>query len=193
MGGTTLQLDITVEDAPQRLVDHLRERHGGVDVVVHNAGITRDKTLANMERGWWDAVIAVNLTSQERMDDALLAEKVLNEGGRIVCVSSMAGIAGGKGQTNYAASKAGVIGHVEALAPTLADGVGIDQRGRTRIHRDRHDRRDAAGPARVRPPHEQPQPGRPARRRGRGDRLLRLAGRRRLQRHHVCGSTASTW
>lgn len=124
VGGTTLQLDITGDDAPQRVIDHLRERHGGVDVVVHNAGITRDKSLANMERGWWDAVIAVNLTSQERMNDALLDEKVLNEGGRIVCVSSMAGIAGGKGQTNYAASKAGVIGHVEALAPKLAERSG---------------------------------------------------------------------
>jgi 3-oxoacyl-[acyl-carrier protein] reductase len=124
IGGTTLQLDITGDDAPQRLADHLTERHGGVDVVVHNAGITRDKTLANMDRGWWDAVIAVNLTAQERIDEALLSGKVLNDGGRIVCVSSMAGIAGGKGQTNYAASKAGVIGHVEALAPSLAERKG---------------------------------------------------------------------
>jgi 3-oxoacyl-[acyl-carrier protein] reductase len=124
IGGTTLQLDITGDDAPQRLADHLTERHGGVDVVVHNAGITRDKTLANMDRGWWDAVIAVNLTSQERLDEALLSGDVLNQGGRIVCVSSMAGIAGGKGQTNYAASKAGVIGHVEALAPSLAERDG---------------------------------------------------------------------
>ncbi|WP_052665254.1 3-oxoacyl-ACP reductase [Nitriliruptor alkaliphilus] len=124
IGGTSLQLDITTEDAPQRLGDHLKQRHDGVDVVVHNAGITRDKTLANMDRGWWDAVIAVNLTSQERIDDALLDDGVLNEGGRIICVSSMAGIAGGKGQSNYAGSKAGVIGHVEALAPALADRGG---------------------------------------------------------------------
>jgi 3-oxoacyl-[acyl-carrier protein] reductase len=124
IGGTTLQLDITGDDAPQRLADHLRDRHGGVDVVVHNAGITRDRTLANMERGWWDAVIAVNLTAQERIDDALLERDVLHERGRIVCVSSMAGIAGGKGQANYAASKAGVIGHVEALAPVLAERGG---------------------------------------------------------------------
>lgn len=124
VGGTTLQLDITGEDAPRRLADHLRERHDGVDVVVHNAGITRDRTLANMDRSWWDATIAVNLTSQERIDDALLGDDVLHAGGRIVCVSSMAGIAGGKGQTNYAASKAGVIGHVEALAATLAERDG---------------------------------------------------------------------
>jgi 3-oxoacyl-[acyl-carrier protein] reductase len=124
VGGTTLQLDITADDAPQRLVEHLRERHGGVDVVVHNAGITRDRTLANMERSWWDAVVAVNLTAPERIDDELLRSGVLRDGGRIVCVSSMAGIAGGKGQTNYAASKAGVIGHVEAFAPQLAERGG---------------------------------------------------------------------
>jgi 3-oxoacyl-[acyl-carrier protein] reductase len=124
VGGTTLQLDITAADAPQRLVDHLRDRHGGVDVVVHNAGITRDRTLANVQRSWWDAVIAVNLTAPERIDDELLRTGTLRDGGRIVCVSSMAGIAGGKGQTNYAASKAGLIGHVEALAPQLAERGG---------------------------------------------------------------------
>jgi 3-oxoacyl-[acyl-carrier protein] reductase len=122
--GTTLQLDITGDDAPQRLIDHVRDRHDGVDIVVHNAGITRDRTLANMDRSWWDAVIAVNLTSAERIDDALLADGALNPGGRIVCVSSMAGIAGGKGQVNYAASKAGIIGHVDALAPALAERGG---------------------------------------------------------------------
>lgn len=124
VGGTTLQLDVTADDAPHRLVDHLRKRHDVVDVVVHNAGITRDKTLANMDRGWWDAVVAVNLTAQERLDEALLQEQALRRGGRVVSVSSMAGIAGGKGQTNYAASKAGVIGHVEALAPVLAERDG---------------------------------------------------------------------
>jgi 3-oxoacyl-[acyl-carrier protein] reductase len=123
VGGTTLQLDVTTEDAPQRLVDHLVDRHGGVDIVVHNAGITRDKTLANMDGAWWESVISVNLTAPERLDEALL-ERGLNEGGRVVCVSSMAGIAGGKGQTNYAASKAGLIGHVEALADDLAGRGG---------------------------------------------------------------------
>lgn len=124
VGGTSLQLDVTAADAPQRLVEHLRDRHGGVDVVVHNAGITRDRTLANMDRASWDAVIAVNLTAPEHLDDELLRTGTLRDGGRIVCVSSMAGIAGGKGQTNYAASKAGVIGHVEALVSQLAERRG---------------------------------------------------------------------
>lgn len=121
IGGSTLQLDITAEGAPEELARHLRDRHGGVDVVVHNAGVTRDKTLGRMDDERWDPVIAVNLTSQERIDDALLGDGTLRPGGRIVCVSSTSGIAGNAGQTNYASSKAGVIGRVEALAPTVAE------------------------------------------------------------------------
>ncbi|MGY2067913.1 3-oxoacyl-ACP reductase [Blastococcus sp. SYSU DS0619] len=121
IGGTALQLDITAEDAPQRLVDHLRERHGGVDVVVHNAGITRDKLLVNMDAARWNSVMAVNLQAQLDLTQALLdAEGLLRDDARVVCVSSQSGIAGNRGQTNYAASKAGVIGMVRAWAPEFA-------------------------------------------------------------------------
>lgn len=124
-GGTALQLDITAPDAAPRLLAHLRERHGRVDIVVHNAGITRDKLLANMDADRWDAVLAVNLRAQLDINAALLNSApsdrgVLSDTGRIVCVSSTSGIAGNRGQTNYAASKAGVIGMVRALAPALA-------------------------------------------------------------------------
>jgi 3-oxoacyl-[acyl-carrier protein] reductase len=118
--GTTLQLDITDERAPSALADHLRERHGGVDVVIHNAGITRDKTLGRMDQGMWEAVLGVNLISQERINAELLGADVIRTGGRIVSVSSVSGIAGNRGQSNYATSKAGVIGMVEALAPAVA-------------------------------------------------------------------------
>jgi 3-oxoacyl-[acyl-carrier protein] reductase len=118
--GTALQLDITAEHAPAALVDHVRERHGGVDVVVHNAGITRDKTLGRMSEDQWDAVLAVNLAAPERLTAALLEADALRRPGRIVCVSSVSGIAGNRGQANYGASKAGVIGLVETLAPELA-------------------------------------------------------------------------
>ncbi|WP_214366235.1 3-oxoacyl-ACP reductase [Pseudonocardia sp. H11422] len=121
-GGTALQLDITGDDAAARLLAHLRDRHGGVDIVVHNAGITRDKLLANMDADRWNAVLAVNLAAQLRINDALLTDPaVLRDTGRIVCVSSQSGIAGNRGQTNYAASKAGVIGMVRALAPRFAE------------------------------------------------------------------------
>jgi 3-oxoacyl-[acyl-carrier protein] reductase len=122
IGGTAFQLDITADDAPQRLVEHLRERHGGVDVVVHNAGITRDKLLVNMDAARWNSVMAVNLQAQLDITQALLdADGVLHDGARIVCVSSQSGIAGNRGQTNYAASKAGVIGMVRAWAATFAE------------------------------------------------------------------------
>jgi 3-oxoacyl-[acyl-carrier protein] reductase len=118
-GGSALELDITAQDAPARLAAHLSERHGGVDIVVHNAGITRDRRLARMTREQWDRVIAVNLTAQERIDRELFAQGTVREHGRVVTVSSISGLAGNAGQANYATSKAGVIGIVEAFAPIL--------------------------------------------------------------------------
>jgi 3-oxoacyl-[acyl-carrier protein] reductase len=120
LGGSTLVLDITDEDAPARIATYLLETHGGVDVVVHNAGVTRDKTLGRMDEDRWKMVLGINLTAQERINDELLAREAIRENGRIVCVSSMSGIAGNAGQTNYATSKAGVIGMVESMAPALA-------------------------------------------------------------------------
>ena len=121
IGGTALGLDITDAAAPGRLADHVAERHGRVDVFVHNAGITRDKTLARMQREAWDAVIDVNLSSQERINDVLLERGLLGEGGRLVSVSSVSGIAGNRGQANYATSKAGIIGMVDALAGAMRE------------------------------------------------------------------------
>ena len=121
IGGETLQIDITADGAPDAIVEHLRERHGGADIVVHNAGVTRDKTLGRMDDKQWDMVLAINISAQERINDALLAGSTLRPNGRIVSVSSQSGIAGNAGQTNYATSKAAVIGMVESLAPELAD------------------------------------------------------------------------
>jgi 3-oxoacyl-[acyl-carrier protein] reductase len=115
--GEALGLDITADDAPERIAEHFA---GGVDVVVHNAGVTRDRTIAKMPEDRWAQLMEINLSSEERINDALLDDGLLAANGRIVCVSSMSGIAGNSGQTNYAASKAGVIGMVEALAPELA-------------------------------------------------------------------------
>jgi 3-oxoacyl-[acyl-carrier protein] reductase len=117
--GSALQLDLTAPDVPRRLAEHVASRHGKLYAIVHNAGITRDKTLARMNPDQWDSVLDVNLSSQERINDALLGQDLIVEGGRIVAVSSVSGIAGNRGQTNYAASKAGVIGLVRSLAPAL--------------------------------------------------------------------------
>jgi 3-oxoacyl-[acyl-carrier protein] reductase len=117
LGGEAIELDITAPDAPAALAERFS---GGLDVIVHNAGVTRDRTLGRMPTERWTELMDINLSSQERIDDALLAAGDLRENGRIVCVSSMSGIAGNAGQTNYATSKAGVIGRVQALAPELA-------------------------------------------------------------------------
>jgi 3-oxoacyl-[acyl-carrier protein] reductase len=130
LDGDHVVLDITAKDAPQRLAHHLKTKHGGVDIVVHNAGITRDRKLANMrpsEKGdLFEQVIAVNLTAPERITRELLDQGVINDHGRVIGVASIAGIAGNVGQTNYAASKAGVIGLVDSLADEMSDGITIN-------------------------------------------------------------------
>lgn len=122
--GTALQLDITLADAGAQILAHAEQRHGRLDIVVHNAGITRDKLLANMDAARWDSVIAVNIAAQLRMNDAFLASELFASNPRIISVASTSGIAGNRGQTNYAASKAGVIGMVRATAPLLAEKGG---------------------------------------------------------------------
>ena len=117
--GTALQLDISHEAAGQRIIDHAVERHGRLDIVIHNAGITRDKLLANLDQGRWNSVIAVNIAAQLRINEALLASEHFRSSPRIVSVASTSGIAGNRGQTNYAASKAGVMGMVRATAPLI--------------------------------------------------------------------------
>ncbi|MBK5219297.1 MAG: 3-oxoacyl-ACP reductase [Thermoleophilia bacterium] len=116
-GADPIGLDITAADAPERIAARFAD---GVDVVVHNAGVTKDRTIAKMPEERWTQLLEINLSSEERINDALIDAGLLAANGRIVCVSSMSGIAGNSGQTNYAASKAGVIGMVEALAPELA-------------------------------------------------------------------------
>jgi 3-oxoacyl-[acyl-carrier protein] reductase len=116
---SALVADIAAPDAPA-IISAALASLGGIDIVVHNAGITRDKTIAKMTEAAWDSVIDVNLSAQERIDEALLEQDVLHMGGRIIGVSSISGIAGNLGQTNYATSKAGVIGRVQSMANVLA-------------------------------------------------------------------------
>ena len=122
--GSALQLDITAEDAAARILAHVDARHGRLDLLVHNAGILRDKLLANMTPAHWDPTLAVNVTAPLRITDAVVRSGALGSAPRIVCLASTSGIAGNRGQTNYGASKAGVIGMVRASAPMLAAAGG---------------------------------------------------------------------
>jgi 3-oxoacyl-[acyl-carrier protein] reductase len=115
-----LMVDITASRTPDQVTRFLLDRYEGVDVVVHNAGITRDRTLANMKTHYWDLVLNVNLAAILALDDALLSRQVIRDESRLVYVSSIGGVAGNYGQTNYATSKAALIGYVAAQAPQLA-------------------------------------------------------------------------
>ena len=124
LGGRSITLDICASDAATQLIEQLPE---GIDIVVHNAGITRDKTLANMTPEFWDAVMAVNLNAPQVLTQALLDSGTLHADGRVVLLASISGIAGNRGQTNYAASKAGLIGLAQAWAPLLQQrGISIN-------------------------------------------------------------------
>jgi len=124
LGGRSITLDICAEDAATQLIEQLAD---GLDILVHNAGITRDKTLANMTPEFWDAVLAVNLNAPQVLTKALLDSGTLRDNARVVLLASISGIAGNRGQTNYAASKAGLIGLAQAWAPALLPrGISIN-------------------------------------------------------------------
>ncbi|MFD4988111.1 3-oxoacyl-ACP reductase [Streptomyces sp. NPDC058374] len=122
LGGTALPLDMTAEDAGERIAAGLPD---GLDILVHNAGITRDRRLQNMPADRWASVIDVNLASVLTTTDALLKAGTVRPGGRIVATASIAGLAGNSGQTNYAASKAGIVGLVRSLGPRALTEHGV--------------------------------------------------------------------
>lgn len=125
INGTAFGCDVTDAEAPAKVGAFITEKFKGIDIVVHNAGVTRDKTLGNMDAARWDMVLGVNLIGLIALNEGLIGH--LNENGRIICMSSIGGIAGNPGQTNYAASKAGVIGYVQALAPMLVErGIAVN-------------------------------------------------------------------
>ncbi len=124
--GKAMACDITDEKAPKQIADFVKEHFEGIDLVIHNAGITRDKTLGNMPEHFWDMTIAVNLTAEGLIDEELMHQALLRENGRIVCISSISGIAGNFGQTNSSTAKCGVIGYVEAMAKQVKNGVTIN-------------------------------------------------------------------
>lgn len=124
LGGLALQQDITADDAGKSIADAAMARFGQLDIVIHNAGITRDKMFANMDEAKWGSVIAVNIEAQLKMTEQLLAHEAFEKSPRIATMASTSGIAGNRGQTNYATSKAGVIAMVEAYAEEFAKRGG---------------------------------------------------------------------
>jgi 3-oxoacyl-[acyl-carrier protein] reductase len=122
-----LTLDVTDDGALARVPAEIVERHGRLDVVVSNAGITRDQLLMRMKRDDWDAVIATNLTATFTLAQAAIRPMLKQKGGRIIAIGSVVGEIGNAGQVNYAASKAGLIGLVKALAREVASrGITVN-------------------------------------------------------------------
>ena len=120
LNAEALSLDVTDSAAVGAVPAGIVARHGRLDILVSNAGITRDQLLMRMKREDWDAVIATNLTATFVLAQAAMRPMLKQRGGRIVAVSSVVGQMGNAGQTNYAASKAGLIGFAKALAREVA-------------------------------------------------------------------------
>ena len=124
LGGGYIVGDITSPEAPKLIGDYIKKNHGKIDIVVHNAGITRDKMLRNMKPENWQLVVEISVGAPQRITDHLLDKGLINDGGRVIGIASVAGIAGNRGQTNYASAKAGVIGWIQSLAKrTAANGI----------------------------------------------------------------------
>jgi 3-oxoacyl-[acyl-carrier protein] reductase len=122
-----ITLDVTDDDALARVPAGIVERYGRLDVVVSNAGITRDQLLMRMKRDDWDAVIATNLTATFTLAQAAIRPMLKQKGGRIIAIGSVVGEIGNAGQVNYAASKAGLIGLAKALAREVASrGITVN-------------------------------------------------------------------
>jgi acetoacetyl-CoA reductase len=122
LGGEAMPLGADVADAAQvgPAIASVIDRFGTIDVLVNNAGITRDRSLAKMSGDEWDAVIETNLSSVFRVTSAVLPHMVKAGYGRIVSISSIIGLHGNFGQANYAAAKAGIIGFTKAAALEVA-------------------------------------------------------------------------
>lgn len=122
-----LQADVSVADDTERLAAEVVEKFGKIDILINNAGITKDRTFRKMTKEEWDEVINVNLTGVFNTTKAVIQHMISQNYGRIVSISSIVGQAGAFGQTNYAATKAGILGFTKSLAlETASKGITVN-------------------------------------------------------------------
>jgi 3-oxoacyl-[acyl-carrier protein] reductase len=122
-----IALDVTAPGAAEAAIAATVGKHGRIDVLVNNAGITRDQLMLRMKRADWDAVLGTNLTAAFALTQAALKPMLKQRGGRIICISSVVGQSGNAGQANYAASKAGLIGFAKSVAQEVASrGITVN-------------------------------------------------------------------
>jgi 3-oxoacyl-[acyl-carrier protein] reductase len=126
-GGNGVVLDVNDAAAGQTLVDAIVRDHGGLQVLVNNAGITRDTLAMRLKDEDWDAVLDTNLKAVFRMSRAVMRTMMKQRYGRIISITSVVGASGNPGQANYAAAKAGVAGMTRALARELGSrGITVN-------------------------------------------------------------------
>lgn len=128
-GGSALavQSNVSIQEEVQNLINEVKSRYGKIDILINNAGITRDKTFRNLTKEEWNEVIDVNLNSVFLTTSAVIEHMIKQQYGRIINISSIIGQTGGFGQTNYAASKAGLIGFTKSLAlETATSGITVN-------------------------------------------------------------------
>jgi len=126
-GGKGVQLDVNDAEACDQLVDELVKTHGGLHILVNNAGITRDTLAMRMKDDDWAAVISTNLNAVFRLSRLAIKPMMKQRQGRIINITSVVGRAGNPGQANYAAAKAGVVGMTRSLARELGSrGITVN-------------------------------------------------------------------
>lgn len=125
--GKGYSLNVTASESIEALFKQIKESHGGVDVLVNNAGITKDNVFMRMKDEEWDSVITTNLNSLFKLSKAVIRGMMKKRSGRIINIGSVVGTMGNAGQTNYAAAKAGLIGFTKSLAREVASrGITVN-------------------------------------------------------------------
>lgn len=125
--GSGMALNVTEEDSMSHLLNQINEKYGTIDILINNAGITRDNLLMRMKDAEWDDIIQTNLTSVFKLSKAVLRGMMKKKHGRIVTIGSVVGSSGNAGQANYAAAKAAVIGFSKSMAREIASrGITVN-------------------------------------------------------------------
>ncbi|MDB4037971.1 3-oxoacyl-ACP reductase FabG [Candidatus Thioglobus sp.] len=114
--GKGMKLNVTDNEQISDLLKNITEDYGSVDILINNAGITRDNILVRMKEDEWDEIINTNLSSVYKMSKAVIRGMIKKKAGRIISITSVVGAMGNAGQSNYAAAKAGIMGFTKSLA-----------------------------------------------------------------------------
>ena len=125
--GNGMKLNVTDNEQISDLLKNITEDYGPVDILVNNAGITRDNILVRMKEEEWDEIINTNLSSVYKMSKSVLRGMLKKRAGRIISITSVVGAMGNAGQSNYAASKAGIMGFTKSLAREVGNrGITVN-------------------------------------------------------------------